>query len=97
MKDPRWAELQRRRMTLDPQWEKRAACTPADDDLLFAETAEDQRVGARLVCRGRACPVALECLTDAIDRREREGVRGGATERKRALIVSAYVRRAEAA
>ncbi len=86
-------ELQRRRMTLDPEWEKRAACTPADDDLLFAETAEEQHLGVKLVCRGRQCPVALECMTDAIDRQERMGVRGGATERKRAIIVSAYVHR----
>jgi hypothetical protein len=91
-----WQEAQRRRMTLDPEWEKRAVCTPADDDLLFAETAEEQHLGAKLVCRGRACPVALECMTDAIDRRERTGVRGGATERKRAIVVSAYVLRTAA-
>jgi WhiB family transcriptional regulator, redox-sensing transcriptional regulator len=90
-------ETHRRRMTLDPGWEQRAVCTPADDELLFSDSAEDQRLGGQLVCRGRACPVILECLTDAIDRRERFGVRGGTTERKRAIIVGAYVDRTAAA
>lgn len=74
-------------MTGIPGWHERAACRAADPGLFFerdgeTQDARDQRIRhAKTVCG--ACPVASECLTDAMVTREDYGIRGGRTARER--------------
>ena len=49
----------------DEGWEKRAACTPDDADLLTADSLDTQRMAARAICHGRQCPVMYECDQEA--------------------------------
>lgn len=66
-------------------WRELALCRQFDPDLWFPEAGEgDNGHIAKQVCR--QCPVRLECLTDAIDRHEREGIFGGFSRNKRAKI-----------
>jgi hypothetical protein len=73
-------------------WEKRSACRDEDPELFFpvsysGDIAELQIEEARAVCRG--CPVAAECLRDALEaergkgRRSRNGIRAGWTPGER--------------
>ncbi len=64
----------------DPTWRLRAACRGLGPDLFFPETA----VGiaqAKAVCLG--CAVREPCLAYALATRQRFGVWGGTTERRR--------------
>lgn len=64
-------------------WSARGACVSADPDALFVRGRRQQE--ARLICRD--CPVRLECLADALDRRTEFGVWGGLTERERRALL----------
>ena len=62
-----------------PGWQERAACTDKryHPDDWFPERGEQLRaLKARGVCFLK-CPVRRECLTDALDRDEPYGIRGG--------------------
>ena len=63
-------------------WLPRAACAPADvDPAWFHPAPWESPSRAREVC-GR-CPVRAECLADALETRERFGIRGGLTPEER--------------
>ena len=66
-----------------PVWREHAACQGLELSIFFpADDAE--AVPAKLVCE--RCLVRVACLDDALDRREREGVWGGYTEKERLRI-----------
>lgn len=67
-------------------WASLGRCSAQDPDALFVE-GKEQRL-AKVVCRG--CPVAAECLADALDNRTRFGVWGGMTERERRALLRAH-------
>lgn len=69
----------------DSRWEEFAACARVDPEL-FHPTGRDTLMlaAAKLVCSD--CPVARECLQDALDRGEDQGVRGGLSEQERRAI-----------
>lgn len=63
---------------LEPRsdWEKAAACRGANTNLFYPESMNDEDAwAARKICR--ACPVARECLKDALERKEPFGIRAG--------------------
>ncbi|MFZ0493984.1 MAG: WhiB family transcriptional regulator [Acidimicrobiia bacterium] len=62
------------------RWEAEAACRGMDPSIFFPLN-EDDALEAVAVCR--ACPVRDECLSWALDTRERFGVWGGTTEKQR--------------
>jgi WhiB family redox-sensing transcriptional regulator len=64
-------------------WSTRGTCVGTDPDALFVQ-GKEQRT-AKVVCR--ECPVALECLADALDNRTEFGVWGGMTERERRALL----------
>ena len=69
--------------TPSADWSTRGTCVGTDPDALFVQ-GKEQRV-AKVVCRG--CPVALDCLADALDNRTEFGVWGGMTERERRALL----------
>ncbi len=64
-------------------WSTRGTCVGSDPDALFVQGKEQR--AAKVVCRG--CPVALDCLSDALDNRTEFGVWGGMTERERRALL----------
>ena len=62
------------------RWEAEAACRGMDPSIFFPLN-EDDALEAVAVCR--ACPVRDECLSWALETRERFGVWGGTTEKQR--------------
>ncbi len=73
-------------MSENYEWVSQARCASQDSDGLF-EQGPVQRE-ARHVCA--ECPVRLECLSDALDKRENFGVWGGLTERERRAILKNF-------
>ena len=69
---------------MEPDWSTQAACRGLDPLIFYPATDEEAEV-AKAVCA--ACPVQEECLEHAIERREHNGVWGGATERERQRII----------
>ncbi len=65
-------------------WAEAAACTGLDSAIFYPATEEDAEP-AKAVCT--ECPVRIECLEHAINRREHNGVWGGATEKERQRII----------
>ena len=61
-------------------WEAEAACRGMDPSIFFPVNEEDA-LDAIAVCG--ACPVRDECLSWALETRERFGVWGGMTEKQR--------------
>lgn len=70
-------------------WITRAHCRAGDPDLLFVRGAEQRGVAASICGR---CPVAEQCLADALDNRIEFGVWGGLTERQRRALLRANPR-----
>jgi WhiB family redox-sensing transcriptional regulator len=68
-----------RRHTTDAgNWRSHAACRHADPDLFFPKPG-DYVTAAEAIAVCRTCPVTDACLQDALDTRERHGIRGGLT------------------
>ncbi len=65
-------------------WAHTAACTGLESSIFYPAT-EDEADTAKAVCA--QCPVQLDCLEHAIERREHNGVWGGATEKERQRII----------
>ncbi|PID32744.1 transcription factor WhiB [Candidatus Saccharibacteria bacterium] len=73
---------------LSPAWTEHAACSPetaeaffnGDDKRGYLGNKKD-RLKAMALCA--QCPVAKQCLEDAILRGERHGIRGGKTTSER--------------
>lgn len=64
-------------------WRTRGACRAQDPDRLFVRGAAQQ--DAKIVCV--PCPVRVQCLAEALDRRIEFGVWGGMTERERRALL----------
>ncbi|MCP5026437.1 MAG: WhiB family transcriptional regulator [Actinomycetia bacterium] len=67
-------------------WNNLAACRGLDITIFFPDPeAEPEADRAKSVCS--ECAVQGTCLERAIDRREKNGVWGGCTERERRRII----------
>ncbi len=65
----------------DPRWRDDATCREVDAEAFFPEPGASP-YAAKRVCA--VCPVRVECLTDALNRRDiAYGVLGGLTPRER--------------
>lgn len=62
-----------------------APCAQADPDAFFPEKGEVAHRYVRQMCK--ACPVRVECLTFALENRERFGVFGGLTVKERQRLL----------
>jgi WhiB family transcriptional regulator, redox-sensing transcriptional regulator len=67
-------------------WVSKALCRSTDPDELFVGGAAQRE--AAVICRH--CPVAAECLADALDNRMEFGVWGGMTERQRRALLKQH-------
>lgn len=65
------------------EWVSKALCRTTDPDELFVRGAAQRKAAA--ICRH--CPVAAECLADALDNHMEFGVWGGMTERQRRALL----------
>lgn len=76
--------------TTPADWRDQANCLGMDPDLFFPPhggmTAE-----VKLTCD--RCPVRRACLIDALETRERHGIRGGVTAEDRAIMLDKGDRR----
>ncbi len=74
------------------EWQYRAACREADDDLFFAPHGErglrrDLRIAAaKRICA--TCPVIKDCLRFAVGTRQEYGVWGGLAEEERLPLLA---------
>ena len=64
-------------------WREHAACQGLEP-AIFYPSDEVEAESAKTVCS--ECLVQTPCLEDALDRRERDGVWGGCTEKERRRI-----------
>ncbi|MGH8919737.1 MAG: WhiB family transcriptional regulator [Actinomycetes bacterium] len=64
-------------------WQSRGACRTLHPDRLFVQGAAQHK--AKVVCH--PCPVRVQCLAEALDRRIEFGVWGGMTERERRALL----------
>lgn len=67
---------------MQSEWVTKGNCRDGDPDALFVLGAEQHT--AKRICKG--CPVAAECLADALDNGIEFGVWGGMTERERRAL-----------
>jgi WhiB family redox-sensing transcriptional regulator len=65
------------------EWVAKALCLSRDPDDLFVRGAAQRK--ATNICR--ECPVAAECLADALDNHMEFGIWGGLTERQRRALL----------
>ena len=70
--------------TSAPAWAATAACKGLQPGI-FYPAPDDEAETAKEICS--VCPVQDICLEHAIERREHNGVWGGATERERQRII----------
>lgn len=62
------------------EWTELAVCAEADPETFFPEKGGSSGAAKRMC---RRCPVAAECLDDALAHGDRHGIWGGVTERDR--------------
>ncbi|MDB0005810.1 WhiB family transcriptional regulator [Ilumatobacteraceae bacterium] len=67
------------------EWRIAGACRGLDPEIFHPEDDEDEGLTAKEICS--SCVVQVACLDYALDRREKVGVWGGATERERRRIL----------
>lgn len=65
------------------EWRARGACRSHHPDRLFVPGAAQRE--AKMVCN--PCPVRVQCLAEALDRRIEFGIWGGMTERERRALL----------
>lgn len=68
------------------RWRKRAACRDMDPAEFFPSKGVNPR---RALAACMTCPVRIDCLEWAVEMRERQGVFGGTTEKKRRPLIRA--------
>ena len=68
------------------EWVSKARCLSADPDDLFVRGKAQTE--AAVICRH--CPVAAECLAEALDNHVEFGVWGGMTERQRRALLKQH-------
>ena len=66
------------------EWRMLGACRGLDAGVFYPDTDDEAEV-AKQICHG--CSVQQACLEFALQRREKVGVWGGATERERRRIL----------
>jgi len=74
----------------DMNWRTRAMCQdldPGEADAIFFPHTLSAAKEAKAICK--VCPVAAECLTEAIENGQKDGVWGGLTERERFSLTAA--------
>lgn len=64
-------------------WWNDGLCAQTDPEAFFPETGESTREAKAMCAR---CPVATECLEDALRRDERFGIWGGLSTRERQRV-----------
>lgn len=75
-----------------PTWADRAACTGTDPELFFPADGErghartHREAQAKAVCA--RCDVRAECLTYAVETKQRDGVWGGLNEDQRRPLIA---------
>jgi WhiB family transcriptional regulator, redox-sensing transcriptional regulator len=67
-------------------WVSKASCLSADPEDLFVRGKAQAK--ATVICRH--CPVAVECLAEALDNHVEFGVWGGMTERQRRALLKQH-------
>ncbi|PWR10592.1 hypothetical protein DKT68_08515 [Micromonospora acroterricola] len=67
-----------------PAWMSQANCQGTDTNEFYPDKGGDS-TAARRICR--RCPVRLECLKDALDRREKHGIWGGLSDHQRTALL----------
>lgn len=72
-------------MLLGGEWRNRARCANHEDPELFFSEDRAGRLAAKAVCR--ACPVPVDCLSEAIADKLEDGVWGGLTPKDRRKAV----------
>lgn len=77
-----------------PSWHTDAACRGVDPELFFPDRGGPVDL-AKQICAG--CPVAVDCLDQAIRNREAFGIWGGMSERQRRKVRGALVAEQKAA
>jgi WhiB family redox-sensing transcriptional regulator len=70
-------------MLTGQQWRDEALCLQTDAEIFFPAKGASTQPAKRLCQR---CPVRLDCLEHAIQRRENDGVWGGTSPRERRQI-----------
>ncbi len=67
-------------------WHTKAACQGLDAQIFYPATDDDADAReAKAICG--QCTVREACLESALDRREKDGIWGGATERERRRMI----------
>lgn len=68
---------------IDQDWAKNAACAQVDPEPFHPgkRTRRKDIAAAKALCA--SCPVAQQCLADALDRTDEYGIWGGLDERER--------------
>ena len=67
-------------------WVSQALCRSTDPEELFVRGKAQNK--AAVICRH--CPVAAECLADALDNHMEFGIWGGMTERQRRALLKQH-------
>lgn len=67
-----------------PRFTQPGLCRYESEPEIFSGATPDDIEDAKAICR--RCPVAAECLSTALDRREPEGVWGGLSAKERAQL-----------
>jgi WhiB family transcriptional regulator, redox-sensing transcriptional regulator len=71
---------------MSQSWRLQAACRGLDPAIFYPSTEDDvDAEPAKVVCE--QCPIRLACLEHALNRREKDGIWGGATEKERRRII----------
>lgn len=68
-----------------PEWVRDALCAQTDPDLFFPDKGGTTKPAKQICAR---CPVAEQCLADALERHDRYGIWGGLSERDRRRIIN---------
>ena len=68
------------------EWREGALCVDDVDGIFFPDDGDVGAISrAKAVCA--ACPVAVECLTYAVETKQSDGIWGGTTPRERRKLV----------
>jgi WhiB family redox-sensing transcriptional regulator len=84
-RDPRYVQAQN--APANARWRDTADCRKHNPDVFFPEPGGPTTY-AVMVCQG--CDVRANCLADALNVKEREGVIGGTTPYERAPMIAAW-------
>lgn len=75
-------------------WRAKAACRDLDPALWYPQRSDGNPMGRAGKDRCRSCPVVTDCLEHALAKREKQGIWGGASTRRRRVLLVAFLQRA---